>query len=545
MFTLRPDQQTDYDLLTEYRKTNVNTIFTASTGYGKSVIQGKLAYDIISEGKTCLTLVHRDILVNQLADTYKKSGIKNLGYIKAGKPRNITAKCVIGSVQTLARRKLDFKPDYIILDECHIITFSKVVKKLFFELSEAMFIGFTATPMMINKKRQLSHYFEKEVIAPIPRKLIEMGNLAKDIYFVEKYSVTKEDINKLSIDRKTGEYNNADLIKLMDKPGFLESMVKHWVTHSENRLTIAFTPNVTFAYKLAECFNQKGYPAIAIDATLSIKERNKIYQQFSNREYIILINCMLLVEGFDVRHVETVMLCNPIRTMPNYIQKVGRGLRSFPGKVSCYILDLGWNLSRHGAISDLTKEDYMLHPPTDYEPVAAPTKTCPQCSTDVNISIMTCPNCGYKFPEKANKDINVVEELEKYDPTKVKISAEDMVKFYQSYRVTSFRKGYKPTYAFVNFINEFDGKKPKPSWSYRQLTTNSKGEDCNLERFFTWVADWAHQWYEGESIYIQFNHQVKLEFGVKDCKNLPDDIKQIARKCYLKASKRRVVTSLR
>ena len=110
---------------------------------------------------------------------------------------------------------------------------------------------------------------------------------------------------------------------------------------------------------------------------------------------------------------------------------------------------------------------------------------------------------------------------------------DDRAVYYQTKRALSFRKNYKPTYAFVNYVNEFDdGSKPKAAWSHRQLTTDNDGNDCNLEKFFNWIAEWAFKWYEGEEVYKKFNQQVRLEFSVRDCSSLPEDIKVIARNCY-------------
>lgn len=542
MFILRPDQQDVYEQIQAAIVTHKPTIVSASTGFGKSVVMGTLANDLCKQGKSVLTLVHRDNLIKQLADTYSQVGISNLGYIKAGKPRNYTAKCVLGSTQTLDSRGLDFTPDVIILDECHITSHAKSTRKAIADCPNATVLGFTATPMPSNKKRSLKPYYTHEIIAPTPRKLMEMGNLARDIYFVEQTGsgITESDIKGLGVN-SFGEYNTRDLIRLMDKPGFLEIIVDYWLRHSKNRLTIAFTASVEFAYRLAEVFNKLGYPAVAVDGSLSTKERDRIYTQFENREYLLLINCQVLIEGFDVKAVETVMLLSPDRSKARYIQKVGRGLRPYPGKTSCFILDLGLNLDRHGAISDLLREDYLLEPPKTTSGVA-PTKVCTNCEATVHASLMVCPNCGHKFPEKKLEVVPMSEEMERFNPHNfVPFSENEREMFYKTKRALSFRKKYKPTYAYGSYYAEFETK-PEWKWNLRQLTKDENGCDVNLARFFSWIADWAFKYYDGEEVYKKFKMQVGMEFGVHDPKSLPTHIKEVARECYRKAQANAVHT---
>jgi DNA repair protein RadD len=78
---------------------------------------------------------------------------------------------------------------------------------------------------------------------------------------------------------------------------------------------------------------------------------------------------------------------------------VGRGLRMHPGKDECAVLDYGENVVRHGPI-DAMRIDDREKGQGDGE---APAKECPECRAVVLISLMVCPECGYRWPEPEPK----------------------------------------------------------------------------------------------------------------------------------------------
>lgn len=583
MFNLRPDQQDIFNRVIDAQIPLDNrTAVCASTGWGKSVVMADLARHYSEQGKTVLTVVHRDNLVKQLTSTYKHQGIDKLGFIKADMPTNVLAKVQMASVQTISRRKnkLDWlKPDVILVDEAHINSHAAIVKQMFTDLPDTYMIGLTATPMTktvrydvdedknrvsYNHRRGLAQFYNGDIIAPIPKQLMADGRLARDIYFTEKDAFNADDLKSLGINT-FGEYNTRDLIRLMEKPGLMEGMIQFWEKYAQDRQTIVFTAGVEFSYKLAEKFRQAGYAAVAVSGDDPPTVRDKIYKDFEQKTIRLIINCAVLIEGFDVKSVECVMLTKPVRSLANYIQMVGRGLRSFPGKKNCYILDLGYNVPAHGFISELTYDDYRI----DYKEVNgggdAPVKTCPEefelspgyefpkgtkvftgCGATVHASLTHCPNCGFGFPVKVLETANT-EDFLKLDPhndpnclenVRLGLDAtyEDPIKemkaFYQMKRKVAFKRKYKPTSPYAAFKHRYPDFQPHPGWNKNQLTLGAS--ELGLYEFFLWIADWAFEAYDGEEVYSKFNWQVQLEFQ-QDCTNLENSIKSIAREAYRKA----------
>jgi hypothetical protein len=71
----------------------------------------------------------------------------------------------------------------------------------------------------------------------------------------------------------------------------------------------------------------------------------------------VVANCMVLTEGFDEPSVDGLVIARPTLSRPLYIQMVGRGLRVWPGKEDCLILDVVGVTERHDLVTAATLFD--------------------------------------------------------------------------------------------------------------------------------------------------------------------------------------------
>jgi ATP-dependent helicase IRC3 len=62
----------------------------------------------------------------------------------------------------------------------------------------------------------------------------------------------------------------------------------------------------------------------------------------------------VLVEGFDEPSVDCIIMARPTQSSPLYRQMIGRGLRRYPGKITCLILDVVGASTRHDLITTAT-----------------------------------------------------------------------------------------------------------------------------------------------------------------------------------------------
>lgn len=98
-------------------------------------------------------------------------------------------------------------------------------------------------------------------------------------------------------------------------------------------------------------------------------------------------------EGWDCRSVDLLILCRPTMSASLFVQIVGRGLRTFPGKQDVLILDLAGNFNRHGPPWEPILPDYS-RPGRPMEKKVIPDKKCPACGHENPAGCWCCEECG-------------------------------------------------------------------------------------------------------------------------------------------------------
>ena len=101
-----------------------------------------------------------------------------------------------------------------------------------------------------------------------------------------------------------------------------------------------FTPTVDTAYAAADALNAAGIRTAPISGESTREERQRAYEQYRRGRVQVLVNCMVLTEGFDMPQAEVAVIARPTQSAPLYTQMVGRVLRPWPGKTEALVLDL-------------------------------------------------------------------------------------------------------------------------------------------------------------------------------------------------------------
>lgn len=485
-------QQKLIDELYCLEKTHKKIAFCAATGSGKSVMLAHLALNALKANEKVLILVHRKLLIDQLAGTLKNFGI-NCGYIKSGYPYEPNKNIFVGSVQTLDRRLIDIEFDRIVLDEAHITAFAKASKKILDTHPNAKVTMFTATPFPSTRKRNLYHFCKTQVIAPTPVELMDMGYLSKDEYYVFP-TYSQEDIDNLKVNTY-GEYSTGELSKMCRKPESIKNIVNEHLRLAGNRAAIVFAADVAHSMALEEAFNAAGIKATHIDGTTKKADRNRIYESFRDRKTQVLINCAVLTEGADFPFVGCVILATPYRSQARYIQAVGRGLRVAQGKTECLILDHGQNAVRLGRARDLSKYDYTLREWRKSN-CTAPTKVCPECYHLNYVVVNKCAKCGHEFPIVEKTDINpIVGHLQKLEDRErlelPPMSINDFRKEYSKLIKGAFygkRSAGMPMAVWYQKYKDYDIKDMSAITTHTLL--GKTPNEYHLRKFANWIMDY-------------------------------------------------------
>ncbi len=106
--------------------------------------------------------------------------------------------------------------------------------------------------------------------------------------------------------------------------------------------------------------------------------------------------------GFNNPAIDCIVLLRATMSPGLYVQMSGRGFRLFPNKENFLVLDFGRNIERHGCIDKIRIKKKTNG--SGHEIETAPMKECPVCHMLIAISVMLCPTCGYKFPQKDKHD---------------------------------------------------------------------------------------------------------------------------------------------
>ncbi len=337
-----------------------------ATGGGKTTIFSDLirrhAERLRKEGKRILVIAHREELLEQAEARVK---LQNPGIWTAivkgsrGQKTHNFADVVVASMQTLARPKRRKSVDRIgmvIVDECHNAA-SKSYKDVLahygcLDGGQTPTVGFTAT--LTRMTGGLPEVWQSVAYTKGIAALIREG------YLVPPTAKSIDVGLNLATTRVTaGDLNTGDIASALEDSEAFTAIAESWCEQANGRQTIVFMPNVATAEKMVEAFHRVcGATAEVVTGQTPSTERKAAYDRFNSGETRILVNCMVLTEGFDAPSTSCVIIGRPTINPGLYIQMVGRGLRLSPGKTDCLILDIAGASLKHtlAGVNDLESD---------------------------------------------------------------------------------------------------------------------------------------------------------------------------------------------
>lgn len=320
-------------------------IVSLPTGGGKTVFGLMVAGQI--KGRV-LWLAHRDELIDQPEEAVRTTMPGLTCSVEKASRVSSNTRFVIASVQTLenqARVKamLGQGPfDVVIYDECHHAT-SKASRTLLGQLGcmrrdgkGPHLLGLTAT-IERSDKTSLGHIFDEIVYSLSIQEAIDRGYLVPPVPI--KVNLP---INPRSLRVVNGEISSGDLDKELTRVNAAQATGAAIMAHCKGRKTIVFCVSVDQAKRTAEACGTLGLKAqwVAGAPYMTKADRKHALKLFAKGTVDILTCADLLVEGFDEPSVSAIVIAKPTLSKSRYIQQVGRGLRIFPGKKDCLVIDL-------------------------------------------------------------------------------------------------------------------------------------------------------------------------------------------------------------
>lgn len=347
---LRPYQTEAADSFLEFiQQPDVNRgLAVFPTGCGKTIFGLSLAKRI---GGRCLWLAHRKELINQPIEALKLVWPEaKPGIVKA--ERNEWARqFVFASVQTAwrpsRREKLkDF--DLVVVDEAHHAAASSYQLILeaagVFDPGGPPLLGLTATPERTDNLR-LDEVFQGIVHHLQLRQAVESGYLC-DVEMNRRGICL--DLDAVGMSR--GDFKVDELHTAMLEAGIVNDVGNAVDQLARDRKAIIFTVSVDQAHRIAAELQRRGMNATSISGETPDHIRNERLRGLHSGKYTHIVNCQVLTEGFDSPSVDCIVVARPTTSKSLYVQMVGRGLRLYPGKRNCLVIDMVGVSSRHTLI---------------------------------------------------------------------------------------------------------------------------------------------------------------------------------------------------
>lgn len=360
-------------ILREYVAGTRQMLCVLSTGLGKTVCFANLPARMrpILNGKM-LVLAARKELIEQAIEKIKHWNPE----LKVGEERaecRADADCdvVVGCVPTLGRTDSERiqrfgEFDIVICDEAqHSISATHM---RVFEATgvlkpdtNKLLVGWTATPKRSNLKKtqqvttlddedviSLKSVFQKIVYNFGTKKAIREGWLTPILGYRLK---TETDLSEVKT--SAGDYQSAELSEAVNTNLRNAQIVKTWMECAEGRSTIVFGVDIKHSQNLAAEFAKYGISSAAVWGTDPLRAEK--LAKLKSKELTVLVNCNVLVEGFDCWQVSCVVLARPTKSSSMFTQMIGRGLRLQDGtgnlleatkagmalqKIDCKVIDV-------------------------------------------------------------------------------------------------------------------------------------------------------------------------------------------------------------
>lgn len=340
-------QQEILDQLEAERETHgrYRNLIVAATGVGKTVISAfdfKRYYQKNPQAKF-LFIAHREEILKQSLTTFRAIlKDQNFGEMLVGKHTPKTLNQVFMSIQSWNSKGMNIHTtpefyDYIVVDEFHHAA-APSYRKLLAYYHPKILLGLTATPERMDGDSILTYFddyiaSEMRLTEAIDRKLLSPFH-----YFAVSDSV---DLSTMKWSRRGydhGELENVYTDNRIRSELIIKSL-KKYVTSVEGIKGLGFCVSVKHAQYMADFFEQKGIPSIALHGDSSEIERGMTQKRLTSGEIKFIFVVDLYNEGIDIPEINTMLFLRPTESITVFLQQLGRGLRLSGDKECLTVLD--------------------------------------------------------------------------------------------------------------------------------------------------------------------------------------------------------------
>lgn len=396
-------------LLAGYRR----ILAQAPTGSGKTHSMAAITAAAYQAGLPVLILATRTRLVRQIHARLDAFGVSH-GVFAAQLPelRNLMLPVQVASADTVRSRCLGEgrtplpSAAVVIFDEAHLSA-ADSRQAILDQYPEAVRIGFTATPARPSG-RSLSAVFDALIPGPTVLDLIRAGMLVPPRIFNTPL-VTADELKAVPKDA-ANDYSSGALGDLLSRPRLVGDVCANWLRIANGKRTLLFASTKGHGAELVQEFGRHGVAAELLTDQDDEATREAVFARLESGATKVVASVFLTAYGVDLPRVECIQLARPTRSLVLYLQMVGRGMRTAPGKDHFILIDHGrvcealglptaefsWTLDAGRNVSTEARERVS-------RAVVEQPRTCPECGHLWLISQdgHGCIVCGWKPTPRA------------------------------------------------------------------------------------------------------------------------------------------------
>jgi|SRR5579859_502924 len=328
-------------------------IIRAATGAGKSLCTALITANI--NKPTILYVIGLDLL-DQFYNLYTKIFNEPIGYIGDGICRieriNIATIWTIGRALKMSDKdildedrmdekevdegskakiiKLLQNTKVHIFDESHIIV-TNTIAEIYKNINPEHMYGLSGTPFRDDNSDLLVHSFLGEQIINVSAsEMIEKGVLAPPL--IRFYTVPKKTINPVYMSAYK-EYiveNEVRNTIIVDKTQELVD---------KKYKTLVLFKQVKHGNILFEKIKERGIRCDMLYGNDSLEKRNEIKEKLVKGEIDVIIASVIFDIGIDLPALSGLVLASGGASLTRTLQRIGRSIRSYPGKKNAVIIE--------------------------------------------------------------------------------------------------------------------------------------------------------------------------------------------------------------
>lgn len=263
---------------------------------------------------------------------------------------------IMKEVETL--KKLGVKG--MIIDEAHLGTQKdSQIRRFIKAVGITNVVGLTATPVYLQGGLNGAELkMVNRIKNPLFRNIAHVTQISE---LVERkfwtpllYKTIKQNDTYLTLNSNGSDFTQESQMEYYEVNGIegqIVDVVKNFKKINRKSILI-FVPSIEQAESLK--------PHIAGSETVhngtSDIERTRIINGFKNLEIDVVINVNILSVGFDHPQLDSIITARATNSVGIYYQQIGRGVRIFPEKENCMIVDLSGNVKKFGKVELLNFE---------------------------------------------------------------------------------------------------------------------------------------------------------------------------------------------